>query len=181
MSAATVPVSTWTEDEYFALGETRQRVELINGSLVVTPNPSPDHQDINVELVAKIKRALPSDLWCSLAVNVRLRRGIVVIPDAVISRGQRALFSEATDIRLVAEVVSPSNAATDRVLKMKLYAEARIPWYLLVEQDDSGIALRLHRLAGDHYALDQVAVGDEPLLLTEPVKVEIVPDRLLAG
>ncbi|MFI7573466.1 hypothetical protein [Micromonospora sp. NPDC049497] len=44
------------------------------------------------------------------------------------------------------EIISPGNAATDKVLKMHYYAAAGIDWCLLVDQVTG--ALHLHRRQG---------------------------------
>ena len=42
----------WTEQEYLALGETAERIELFDGGLQVTPAPTFRHQDISYALAA---------------------------------------------------------------------------------------------------------------------------------
>ncbi|GGL90993.1 hypothetical protein GCM10012279_06030 [Micromonospora yangpuensis] len=64
------------------------------------------------------------------------------------------------------------------MLKMQLYAIARIPWYLLAEQDGDSHSLRLFRLTGDHYVEDQVAKAGEELCVTEPFRWRIDPATL---
>ena len=39
----------------------------------------------------------------------------------------------AADVRLVVEITSPGNLATDRAIKPQLYAQAGIPHYLRIE------------------------------------------------
>jgi Uma2 family endonuclease len=113
------------------------------------------------------------------AVNVRLRPGRIPIPDLVITADID--FDEpvvpASAVKLVCEIVSPSNAAADKVLKMHFYAAAGIEWYLLVEQETG--ALHLYRLNGERYVEHSVAREGEVLRLTEPVTAEIAPEALL--
>ncbi|MEV7094668.1 Uma2 family endonuclease [Amycolatopsis sp. NPDC051045] len=62
------------------------------------------------------------------------------------------------DPLLAAEIVSPSTKIQDRILKRALYAEALIPYYLLVEPGEP-IAATLFELQGDEYAA--IAQSDE--------------------
>lgn len=180
MTAAFAHVLPWTEEEYLALGETSDRVELFDGSLLVSPAPTPHHQDLSVRLaIALMPAAETAGLRVYLAVNVRLREGRIPIPDLVVVEpvDPSQAVIDASAVRLVAEIVSASNAATDRVLKMHYYAEAAIPLYLLVDPTPEP-RLRLFRLDGGQYALDAEARPGQRLHLTDPVTVTIDPSAL---
>ena len=165
----------WSEDEFFALGETQSRVELIDGSLWVSPTPTKRHQDIvsllTIELYHAARR---SGLRLLQDVNLRLADGRIVEPDIVIADTDiTGLTVEAAEAKLVIEVVSPSNAATDRLLKPQLYAAAQIGWYLLVEQPKDSVELHLQRLDGDHYVPHAVARPGDVLAREEPFPYRI--------
>lgn len=172
----------WTEEQYLALGETRDRVELLDGSLLVSPAPTGRHQSISTRLAhILLPTAEAAGLDVVEAVNVRLRTGRIFIPDLVIvAEVDRTVF-DAHEIRLVCEIVSPSNAATDRVLKMQLYAAAGIDWYLLIEQATrAGLAARLLGREGDKYVEHAAAGPGEMLRLTRPIRVDIALDALVS-
>jgi Uma2 family endonuclease len=168
----------WTEDEFFALGETADRVELFDGSLLVSPAPTVRHQVLALALRDALRPAArEAGLAIYLAINLRLRPGRVPIPDLVIARpvDLDTLVVEARDIELVCEITS-TNAATDRVLKMHYYAAAGIPRYLLV--DPHGPILNLYRLDGDKYVEEATAEPGQRLLFTAPIVAEVDPASL---
>ncbi|OZV82582.1 hypothetical protein CA850_08890 [Micromonospora echinospora] len=170
----------WTEEEYLALGETHHRVELFDGSLHVTPAPTPQHQNISGELRAALRRPVrEAGLRVLEGVNVRLRPDRISIPDLVVTDpiDLDDPYVDAGDVRLVCEIISPGNAATDKVLKMHYYAAAGIEWYLLVEQKT--LVAQLYRLQDGHYVEHSTAGPGGVLKLTEPVHVTIRPEALL--
>ncbi|MCZ7477489.1 MULTISPECIES: Uma2 family endonuclease [Micromonospora] len=171
----------WTEEEYLALGETQERVEFFDGSLYVTPGPTPLHQNISGELRAALRAPVrQAGLRVLEAVNVRLRPGRIPIPDLAIvdDVDLRVPVIEASSVRLVCEILSPSNAATDKVLKMHYYAAAGIEWYLLVDQET--LTMHLYQRQGAHYVERSVTKAGEVLELTDPVHATIRPEDLLA-
>jgi Uma2 family endonuclease len=171
-------VYPWTEEEFFALGETSDRVELFDGSLLVSPAPTVRHQVLGVALRNALHAAaLQAGLEIYLAVNVRLRTGRVPISDLVIAQpvDLDTLVIEVRTVALVCEITS-TNAATDRVLKMHYYSAAHIPFYLLV--DPPAPTLQLFRLDGDHYVEEQKAGPGETLRFTAPIVTELDPASL---
>ncbi|MFI6078645.1 Uma2 family endonuclease [Actinoplanes sp. NPDC051343] len=163
----------WTEAEFLALGPTPERIELIDGSLRVSPAPNRPHQDISFLLMVAVRHAARAAGFRSWeAINVRLSPRIIVIPDLVVgTMDYLGSVAHAADVAMVGEILSPSNEANDRVEKLRDYAAAGIPWYLLVEPDMTNyrsITLRLYRLDGESYVEQAVAAHGEILKSDAP-------------
>lgn len=124
----------WTVTEwsaYMAAGGTGdgRRVEMVEGSLIVSPAPAPFHQLAGDRLRTVLDASAPSGLLAMTAVGVRLPNAgvipdIVVVDEAAVASDSALL--DGANVHLVVEIVSPSTRMTDRRVKPELYASAGI-------------------------------------------------------
>jgi len=169
-----------SEQEFLDIGQTPERIELFDGSLHVTPSATPEHQRISRRLANTFDHganAVGLEVW--EALNVRLRPGRVPIPDLVVASGidEKNPIVDAADVSLVCEITSPSNASTDKVLKMHYYATGGIPWYLVI--DVQARSMHLYRLVDSAYVEHAASKADEVLRMTDPFVATLDPAVLL--
>jgi len=129
-----VPTGPWTEED---LPDEDRLVELLEGTLVVNAPPSGLHQLAVKRLVQRIDSSASAGYEAVEAVGVRIPGGSYFIPDVALVSVERLTADTSTfepaDVALVAEVVSPSSQSLDREVKPRIYAQAGIPEYWLVE------------------------------------------------
>jgi Uma2 family endonuclease len=177
-------------EDLFGLGDD-VRAEIIAGEITTTPSPLPRH--------SRAQRALgrfvggpyddddghggPGGWWILLEVDVELGAHDVVRPDIAGWRRERLVQPwDERPIRVVpdwiCEVLSPSNAAQDRVVKRRLYAASGLPHYWLL--DPAARTLEASRLADGQWV--EVGVyGDGDVARIDPfTATELDVSRLFA-
>lgn len=134
-----------TYDDLLALPD-GVKGEVIAGSIVLPPAPLPRHSNAQRALSGFIGRPFhdddgrggPGGWWIFLEVDIRLTLHDIVRTD--IAGWRRARLPNPWDTRpievvpdWICEVVSPSNAAHDRVTKRKLYARHGVAHYWILD------------------------------------------------
>ncbi|GAA4614301.1 Uma2 family endonuclease [Actinoallomurus liliacearum] len=178
------PHDHYTVEDWLNLPETiGQRIELIDGSFVVSPSPVANHQLCAGRLRTLLAAAAPDDLDVVEAFGVRTATE-VVLPDVVVGdaevlvSGATVLLPEQT--HLVAEIVSQGNRRRDYQDKPRIYAAAGVPTFLRIELIGANppyvevLSLR----DGVYVSVAHVDAG-QPVKLTDPFPVEFDPARLL--
>lgn len=164
----------WTEEDFLALPEDR-RIELLDGGLLVSPAPRRPHQRLSSRFWAALDAVAPPGFEVLEAVNVRVARGRILIPDIAVftNPGADLAVTDAADVAMVVEIGSRGSVVADRAVKPQLYAAAGIPHYLRIEIGATGPTVVAYRLrAGRYVEVARVEPG-ERLRLTEPFPVDL--------
>jgi Uma2 family endonuclease len=151
------------------------QVEVIDGSLVVSPRGSFRHARINFHLHSSFHNIALEKGWLlchELTVHLESNRDrvepdlVIVTPDAP-TFGDSEVFGRG--VLLVAEVTSKGNAVRDRFAKPRSCALSGVPLYLLVDPVEEPTSVTLFSEPGEdgYGTLDRVIAG-EKLWLPEP-------------
>ncbi|WP_312024870.1 Uma2 family endonuclease [Kibdelosporangium aridum] len=168
-----------TRRDLESITDERHRYELVDGTLIMSPSPRPLHQRAVARVLAALAKVCPAGCEALPApVDVWITDDTVLIPDVVV--GRREAFTERALIgapELVVEVMSPSSEHIDRFLKPARLATAGCPYYWLIDPREPSISCYALRNGG--YTLAAEARGTDPIHLTEPYTVTLVPEDLV--
>lgn len=131
-----------TIEELLALPEDGQRHELLDGVHVVTPSPALPHQRVLRTLfqaLLKVADGHPEFEVLSSPADLRLGPRTLVQPDLFVLRVDPAAppmnWKDVGIPMLAIEILSPGTAARDRGAKRRIYQQAGVAEYWVVDPD----------------------------------------------
>ena len=161
-------------DDFLALGETEERLELCDGVLYLMPRPSKDHQFLLARLYQRFALYLddfpipPADVYPNVTTILSVELEHAVDPDLVVVLSGRSdvggrIYVEGVP-DLVVEILF-SDRSHDLVHKRRVYAEVGVREYWVVDpRDDTVMVLELQ--GSGYVERDVLGVGDA---LTTPL------------
>lgn len=165
----------WTLEEVLALPEDQgHRVELVDGTVIVSPAPTSQHQRVLQQLQVALLNAVPAEFESLPGVNVVLSGARLLIPDlAVVTEpGADTVYYKGDEVLMAVEIHSPSTRAFDRALKRQMYAEAGVPFLVFVDPATDPIFSVCFELDGDEYR-ESVRSENGRLILVRPFPVTV--------
>jgi Uma2 family endonuclease len=163
-----------------------QRIELVDGALIVTPRPQFSHSLAS----GRLHRLL--DAQAGAGHVVLIESEVVIDPDfpatvripdlMVIHRSAMmpgAYRATPEDVVLAVELVSPGSVHTDYGAKRYEYEQAQIPYYWIVDIAQRRIICL--KLVDEEYR--EVAIATAPSgdrVIPEPIRIEFGWDELIS-
>lgn len=155
------------------------RAELVAGQISLAQPTAPEHERIVTGIAKQITRhdAEEAFTYWFGGTGLRIGTGTGVRPDLLVTDydafcDSNAEYSpvEGEPIHLVVEITSPSTRDRDYHEKMRAYAAARIPYYLVIDRQERICRLyRLHEGADSYGPPHAKADFGEPLQLPAPL------------
>jgi Uma2 family endonuclease len=168
----------WFAEDLDRLPEAPRHTELIDGALVFMMSPQRWwHGHLVTLLTVALMEQAPADVRVGREMTIKLDQRNRPEPDLLVTTAHfdadRTWFAP-DEVRLAVEVVSPESAHRDRTVKLHKYAQAGIPHYWRVEDEDGAPVVHVYEL--DEPTASYVAAGIFRDSLHRPVPFEITLD-----
>jgi Uma2 family endonuclease len=140
----------WFAEDLDHLPEAPRHTELIDGALVFMMSPQRWwHGHLITMLTVALMQQVPETLAVGREMTIRLDARNRPEPDLLVTTAgfdaDRTWFAPE-EVQLVVEVVSPESAHRDRTVKLHKYAEAGIPHYWCIEEEDGRPVVHVYEL-----------------------------------
>lgn len=153
-------------DDFQELYEDSKRHQVIDGQHYVTPNPSPQHQAILINLLTLIHMFLedhPLGETYFLSMAVALSPHDIVQPDILFISNERASIITETHIfgapDLMVEILADETRHIDEILKRRLYETAGVREYWMVDPERETVAID-RAVDGAYQRVAEVGLAD---------------------
>jgi Uma2 family endonuclease len=170
-----------TYEDYVLLPNDRNRYEILEGELTVTPASSTKHQTASVNLLVLLSQYIKERDLGKLfhaPIDLILEASSVLQPDLLfVTKARQHIMTEraiegAPD--LVIEILSPTTSRTDRVTKAQIYARHSVPAYWIVDPEQE--AIEIYLLEADGYRLAVTLQGKTPMFAPPFKELEIAAE-----
>lgn len=161
----------FTYQDYLVLpDEPGYRHEVLAGELIKEPSPIVVHQRVSRELgfmlIVHFRQADPQGEVFNVPLDITLSDFTVVQPDILYISGEQRDIIKETRIdgapMLAVEIISESSRRKDRLLKRRIYQEAGIQHYWLVDPEEK--TLECLTLRDGEYILTASGLDDDTVI-----------------
>lgn len=140
----------WFAEDLDRLPEAPRHTELIDGALVFMMSPQRSwHGRLVTALTVALMDQASDGIEVDREMTIRLDARNRPEPDILVTPApydpDRTYYAPE-EVRLVVEVVSPESAHRDRTVKLRKYAEAGIPHYWCIEDEDGRPVVHVYEL-----------------------------------
>lgn len=175
----------WFAEDLDRLPEAPRHTELIDGALVFMMSPQRWWRSRLVTgLTVALMDQAPDGVEAEREMTIRLDARNRPEPDLLLTtapyEADRTWFAPE-DVLLAIEVVCPESAHRDRTVKLRKYAEAGIPHYWCIEDEDSVPAVHVYELDEPTRSYAPAGIFRHALKRSLPFEISLDLDKLTPG
>jgi len=172
------PEGGWTADDLDELPNLPPHTELIDGSLVFVSPQTNFHSRAISLLDYTLLGQVPDELDVIREMTIKLNKRNRPEPDVLVFRadadtGPKQTWYRPEDVVIAVEVVSEESEDRDREVKPRKYAQAGIPHYWRVEENDGLPVVYVYELDPATKAYGLTGIFHDKLELTVPFPIDI--------